>query len=72
MDTHFLPAVSFFDFYFCLKSLTCLSFSATQATRTTSLGKLVLGTGQVQRNDPVSRQDLELVWGQRRQLSGSR
>ena len=59
MDTHFLSAVSFFGFYFCLKSLTCLTFSATQATRTTSPGKLGLGTGHAQRTDPVSREALE-------------
>lgn len=32
-----------------------------------------LGTGQAQRNDPVSRENLEFVWGQRKKrLSDSR
>lgn len=64
--TNFPPGVSLFDFYFCLESPTRLSSSATQTARTTSPGRLILGTRHAPRTTLISSGTLRLVLGRHR------
>lgn len=64
--TSFPPGVSLFDFYFCLESPTRLSSSATQTARTTSPGRLILGTRHAPRTTLISSGTLRLVLGRHR------